>query len=277
MQTQKITRLLKHSRPRFWLYLLGPVLIAGASIGPKAFMNPLFWIFFIYTTFPANIYLYGVNDLADRDTDKYNKKKEGKETRAKAQDTVLKTAVGISLLLSLTVILLLPPIPATILLGYVFLATFYSLPPIRFKAIPFLDSISNILYILPGISLYVALSQTYPSVYVVLSGWAWTAAMHLFSAIPDIEPDKKAGLSTTATTLKEKNSLILCTALWTTTTVLILQENLFLGTISIIYPVLSLIPLLTKIPVEKQYWWYPYINGVGGFILFWILLLPTLL
>lgn len=277
MYTNQIRRLFTHSRPRFWLYLLGPVLVAGAVVGPNAFTTYTFWAFFLFTTLPANLYLYGVNDLADRDTDKYNKKKEEKEAKAKKKDTLLRTSVYVSFVVPLLLLLFLSLEASIILLLYVFLATFYSLEPLRFKANPFIDSFSNVLYILPGVALYTELSQTLPSLLAVLGGWAWTAAMHLFSAIPDIEPDKKAGLTTTAVLLGERKSLVLCFTLWTIATGVAFYFAEVLGILSLVYPLLTLLPLFDITVIDKQYWWYPYINGFLGFLLFWLLLLPRLI
>jgi 4-hydroxybenzoate polyprenyltransferase len=39
-------------------------------------------------------------------------------------------------------------------------------------------------------------------------------AWHTFSAIPDIEPDTKAGIATTATILGEQGTLLYCFGLW---------------------------------------------------------------
>jgi 4-hydroxybenzoate polyprenyltransferase len=35
-----------------------------------------FLAFALYFTFPANLFVYGVNDFADYDTDKFNSKKQ---------------------------------------------------------------------------------------------------------------------------------------------------------------------------------------------------------
>ena len=67
----------------------------------------------------------------------------------------------------------------------------YSLPPIRAKAVPFFDGITNILYVLPGIMAYLVLHSDL-SRPLVIAAWAWVMAMHAYSAIPDIEADTKA-------------------------------------------------------------------------------------
>ena len=59
------------SRPRFWLYLAGPVVV-GVVYGSDAvgsFVQPVTVAMFLYFLLPANVYLYGVNDIFDADID----------------------------------------------------------------------------------------------------------------------------------------------------------------------------------------------------------------
>ena len=269
-------RILKHSRPRFWLYLLGPVLVAGVAAQSSFYNYAWFWIFLLFTTVPANIFLYGVNDLFDRDTDKHNEKKTKKEAKAKYNDTGLILSVIASGILSLILFIFLPQ-KAMISFGlFIVLSIFYSAPPLRFKAKPFIDSFSNVLYILPGVALYTTLTGTHPVPLAIISGWAWTAAMHLFSAIPDIEPDKKAGLRTTAIVLGQRESLLFCSFLWAVSVISSwpLLPTVF-NALSLLYPISALVPLYTK-EVTKQYWLYPYINGLIGFALFLSIALPSI-
>src|SRR6056297_3228728 len=75
--------LLKLSRPRFWLYLAGPVLVGvayGAS-GVADLFAPAGVALFAYFLVPANVYLYGVNDAFDADIDAQNPKKTGEDAR----------------------------------------------------------------------------------------------------------------------------------------------------------------------------------------------------
>ena len=74
-----VAQLLKTSRPRFWIYLIGPILIAFAASGLQ--FSPLLILLGLYATLPANLLIYGVNDIFDRDTDALNAKKSGYERR----------------------------------------------------------------------------------------------------------------------------------------------------------------------------------------------------
>jgi 4-hydroxybenzoate polyprenyltransferase len=159
------------------------------------------------------------------------------------------------------------------------LATFYSTPPLRFKAKPFLDFSSNILYAIPGIIGYVLLSNSFPSWPVLLALFCWTSAMHLFSAIPDIEADAKAKLTTTAVLLGEQPSLLLCFVFWFLTALIpiIYGYALPLTLLLWIYPGLIIIAWGRKLNLAKVYWWFPYITGTLGFISYWYFFILKLL
>jgi len=94
--------LLKLSRPRFWLYLAGPVAVGVvyASASTADLFTPTTLTLFAYFLLPANVLLYGVNDVFDADVDEKNPKKEGREVRYGGDRTV-PTAVAASGLLLL--------------------------------------------------------------------------------------------------------------------------------------------------------------------------------
>ncbi len=77
----RLARVLRISRPRFWIYELGPymigvlgaILITNQSRGVLDFWTIL--LFGFYFLIPANIWIYGINDIYDYETDKLNPKK----------------------------------------------------------------------------------------------------------------------------------------------------------------------------------------------------------
>jgi 4-hydroxybenzoate polyprenyltransferase len=78
-----LARLAKRSRPHFWLYLAGPVLV-GVAFGVPSIADlfaPVSVALFAYFLLPANAFLYGANDIFDADIDEENPKKEGRELR----------------------------------------------------------------------------------------------------------------------------------------------------------------------------------------------------
>lgn len=259
--------ILKMSRPRFWLYLAGPALVGmvfGAS-NPSELLTPLNLFLFLYFLIPANIMLYGINDYFDRDVDEENPKKDEKEAKwqpGKLTDgTVLASAV-----LSLG-LLVLPQITWIWSAAFLFLSLEYSAPPLRFKIRPFLDSISNGLYLMPFVISFTAVNGSIPPLSVIAGGWLWTMAMHTFSAIPDIEPDRKAGIDTTATFLGRKRTLMYCSAVWMLSMIVFGFYSRLLAGLFAVYPVLIGAIVLMDIDVGRAYWWYPYINAAVGMVI----------
>ena len=262
---QRITHLIVLSRPRFWLYLAGPVLI-GIAYGAEsiaALVSLPALLLFGYFILPANLFLYGVNDIYDADIDQLNPKKYGRERRW-SRDPVLTGVITISGILGIGTFLLTPPGAWVYLAGFFILAVGYSAPPLRFKTTPFLDSISNGLYILPGAAAYVTLAGTHPPLAILIGAWLWCMAMHTFSAIPDIHPDREAGIQTTATFLGHRQTLWYCLICWLVAASAVGAIDWRAGLVLGVYPLFVLGIAQLDIAVSRAYWWFPAINGIVG-------------
>lgn len=272
--------LLKLSRPRFWLYLAGPVVVgvafAAETIGEL--VTPVTLALFGYFLLPANVLLYGVNDVFDANVDAVNPKKDAatrgtdaettpaKEVRYRGDRTVV-AAVVVSGVLGLGLFALTPPVAWPWLAGFFFLGVEYSAPPLRFKTTPFLDSLSNGLYVLPGVAAYTVVAGGTPPFAAVAGGWLWAMGMHTFSAIPDVEPDRKAGIRTTATYLGERRTYGYCAACWLLAAAAFGALDLRLGVLLLAYPLAVLGIALARVDVERAYWWYPALNTVVGMVM----------
>jgi 4-hydroxybenzoate polyprenyltransferase len=221
---------------------------------------------FAYFLLPANVFLYGVNDLFDADVDDENPKKEGREVRWSG-DRVALAAVVASGGLGVALLAVVPAAAWPWLVGYLVLATTYSAPPLRLKTRPPLDSVSNGLYVLPGAAAYAALAGAAPPLLAVVGGWVWTMAMHTFSAIPDIEPDRRASIRTTATVLGERATLAYCALAWLVAAGVFALLDLRAGALLLLYPLLVAGIDATAVAVDRAYWWYPAINTVVGMVL----------
>ena len=253
------------SRPRFWLYLGGPVIVgatyAAGSLGEL--FTPLNIALLAFFTVPANVFLYGVNDAFDADIDEVNPKKEDKEVRFR-DDVYVMMVVIFSGVAGGLFIFTIPPIASQVLAAWYLLAIQYSAPPLRFKTKPFLDSVSNGLYILPGVIAFTAVAGELPPTMAIVGGWLWTMGMHTFSAIPDIEPDREAGIKTTATVLGKKRTYVYCAACWLGAAAAFTQVHVLFGALLLLYPVLVFGIAWSGIDVDDAYWWYPAINTLIG-------------
>jgi 4-hydroxybenzoate polyprenyltransferase len=221
--------------------------------------------------FPANVLLYGVNDLWDQETDELNPKKGEREHRVKPEEReALRRLVWAVASLGLLLTVFQGGGERLIFLGFLFLSYFYSAEPIRFKQRPLLDSASNILYALPGVFAYFWVSGTLPPTTVLAAAFMHSFSMHLFSAIPDIAYDTGTGIRTTAVVLGRRASLALCLILWSGLAALVIQlgSGSPLSLLPLTYPLVTAALLIQGKTVDSVYWFYPYINTSFGGLLF---------
>jgi 4-hydroxybenzoate polyprenyltransferase len=266
--------LFKLSRFRFWIYTGGPYVV-GYALGASSledFFALDYYIYLLYFFVPANIFIYGVNDYWDEDTDQYNAKKDGKEQRVVPQQRK-RLALALAMVVGLSAALMVfqDSFEKAIFLSFLLLSYFYSAKPVRFKAVPVLDFASNMLYIVPGIFAYYLAGGEMPPVLIVLAGFLHIAAMHLFSAVPDIGCDERAGIRTTAVWLGERRSLVLVALFWSAFAALALYLTGFhpLALLVLIYPAFPLLLLLDgSRDINRLYWYLPYLNTALGGMLF---------
>jgi len=144
--------LLKVSRPRFWFYLFGPYIV-GLAAGVTDRAHLLDWRYLLlglYFLLPANLLVYGVNDIFDYETDRLNPKKAEYEALV-APDSrrrLFYWIMGLNLPFIVLAAGLFDARTFAALQTFIFLSIFYSSPPLRAKTKPFLDSAFNILYVI---------------------------------------------------------------------------------------------------------------------------------
>jgi len=270
--------LLKISRPRFWIYLFGPYLIglAAGAVTRYDFASVSVILFGLYFLFPANLLVYGVNDIFDYETDKLNDKKTGYETLVEPENQLKLfltiTAVNIPFIFAA---LILVPSSFPAMAFFLFSSVFYSAPPIRAKGIPIVDSVFNALYVMPGVFSYRVLAGEYPPFELIAAGILWTMAMHAYSAIPDIEADASADLNTVATLLGRQGTHIYCLAAYLGSALLVMADAPLLGvTLGAVYTTMMLVSLaLGRAKLFSIYRIFPLVNTLTGFVLFWYVVL----
>ncbi|KUG20564.1 MAG: prenyltransferase [Methanomicrobiaceae archaeon] len=275
---------LRVSRFRFWIYT-GGTYVVGYALGMpswEAFLSPGYALYLFYFFLPANVFIYGVNDYFDQETDRFNPKKDVREYRWRDADgRNLLLLIGLSAGISAALLALQAGwTERLIFLSFLFLSFFYSAPPLRFKEIPILDFSSNLLYIMPGIFGYYLASGILPPLILIAAGYLHVAAMHLFSAIPDIGYDRAAGVTTTAVALQERPSLLLCLFFWAgLAAIVILASGMHPASfLVLIYPAIPLLLLVDRaLDIERIYWYLPAINTSLGGLVFAAATLQTVL
>ncbi len=275
-----LIKYLNVSRPRFWVYLLGPFLIGAVSADASGLIWAALAVFAFYFTYPANLLIYGVNDIFDYETDKHNPKKvdyEGLVTPDKRKGlawAILLWNVPFALVWFFDT---LPGSFKIAYAGFLLFGIFYSAPPIRAKTKPIIDSVFNTLYIFPGLLAYALLKETLPPLQLIIAATLWCMAMHAFSAIPDIKADRQANIHTVATFLRARGTLLYCALCYGGAAYLSYSAlNWFSLGAGALYVLLMCIPMFSKKPGEVFgiYKLFPYINmSVGAALFFYIALL----
>ncbi|WP_276256772.1 prenyltransferase [Halomontanus rarus] len=236
-------KLIKASRPHHWEIMLVPVIIAvlyPANSIDMVLTSTTLWFFF-YFSVPANLYVWGINDIFDADDDVYNQRKDedSLELLFSGDTSIAVAIVGAGLLIGTGALFVTSPIALQVLVLCAVVPLLYSAPPLRLKRIPFIDSLVNGTFILPAVAAYVAVDGSLPPLPAIAGFWLWFSGLHALAAIIDIESDRQAGTSTIATYLGERNTLVYCSCLWTVTCILFAQIHILGGIIFLIFPLIG--------------------------------------
>ncbi|MGC1472758.1 MAG: prenyltransferase [Psychroserpens sp.] len=266
------------SRPRFWMYVLGTFLVGVIASG-NLFLYDKTTTFFliafgIFFSLPANAFIYGVNDIYDYQTDIFNTKKLKYESVLPLEKHNDLWKIIAMLLLPFVPLFFFANLPTKIAIAvFLFTGLFYSATPIRAKSKPPLDVLfSAIIYVSPALVGFFVTGNTNLEWLAVIGGLIWAFGMQTYSAVPDIEADKKAGVNTLATVLGEKGALWFCLMAY------VLSASIgfyYVGYLSIIfgavYAAIVLLSINNITKLFKYYTFFPLINVFSGAILFFYL------
>jgi len=279
-------QLLKVSRPHFWLYEFGTFII-GCLIGYLATGSLDSWhfilIFGLYFLIPGNLLIYGINDVFDYETDLRNPRKTGLEgVLPKPHHRIVLTWVIFSTLPFAIVALSLPTSVFIWFVAFIFFAVGYSLPPVRAKARPGLDSFfSGSHYVATGVFGFVLVAPDSPLAWLlIIAALLWTFAMHAYSAVPDISADTEAGVPTIATAFGGHAVLTTCLFLYSSSFFILslyTQPWFILMALPYVYLVYKSYHKTEAQQVEL-YRYFPYLNALVGAVLtiYLILLIQAL-
>ncbi len=218
---KKLKRLTLISRPLVWFPAIA-VYLGGVLMGDSSWTWAA-WLGLAFVTFPMGIIVYGVNDIADRESDAQNPLKGGAMGAVveKSETRVLSAVViimALSFLLAFT--LTMHYQAALCVLVIVAFAYLYSVKPVRLKSRPFLDSISNgLLWVIPifacgyGVN---AMDNNFvlPAWHVTLTLLLCSIAIHSITALRDYDVDRKVGDKTGCVILGKNKTLGLCAGLF---------------------------------------------------------------
>ncbi|WP_135228159.1 UbiA family prenyltransferase [Deinococcus fonticola] len=195
-------RLLVVSRPALWVNTVG-TLVTGLWLAGRLFsLDVRLLALLVYLTLPFNLLIYGLNDLSDREEDARSSRKGGWQG-ARLTIAEGRPLLHSTLLVNLPFLLLAFLLPAgafALLLLCALLFMAYSVPPLRLKAQPFLDGLSNVAYALPLALPALVFGDALPW-WPLCALMSYAVGKHAFDAAQDIPADRAAGTRTVATTL----------------------------------------------------------------------------
>ncbi len=217
----KTGQLVLSSRPLSWINTAFP--FAAAYVVTTGRIDPLLVVGTLFFLVPYNLLMYGINDVFDYESDLRNPRKGGAEGALldpRLHRLVVVTGVAIAVPFVVAMLLLAGtshPSSWLVLAVSLFAVAAYSVPGLRFKERPFLDSVtSSTHFVSPAVfGLAVAGAQwTVPLLALLAAFFLWGMASHAFGAVQDVTPDREAGIASIATSLGAARTVRLAIALW---------------------------------------------------------------
>ena len=159
----------------------------------------------LYFLVPYNLAMYGINDVFDYESDLLNPRKGGVEgavlDRHMHRPTLIAVAVT-NLPFLAYLVAVGSPLSWAVLAVSLFAVLAYSVPGLRFKERPVLDSLtSSTHFVSPAVfALTLAGTVFTPQLWAVLAAFfLWGTASHAFGAVQDVLADRAAGIRSIAT------------------------------------------------------------------------------
>ncbi len=199
------------SRPLSWINTAFPFGLAYYVLTER--VDQVLVVGFVFFLIPYNLLMYGINDVFDYESDLRNPRKGGVE------GALLPPALHRITLITSAVV----PLPFLVLLVMwgsfsasavlalsLFCVIAYSAKGVRFKEIPFLDSMtSSAHFVMPAVYAIVFVGEGVSSLELLLlaSFFFWGMASHAFGAVQDVVADRQAGVGSIATVVGAKGTV----------------------------------------------------------------------
>ena len=228
----KTRQVLLSSRPLSWINTAFP--FAAAYVVTTGRVDALLVVGTLFFLIPYNLLMYGINDVFDYESDLRNPRKGGVEG-AMLDPGLHRTVLSAGVLTAVPVLgamLVLAgaqhPLSWLVLAISLFAVVAYSVPGLRFKERPFVDSMtSSTHFVSPAVyGLVVAGATVTPGLLALLVAFFfWGMASHAFGAVQDVVPDREGGIASIATALGAARTVRLAIALWAVAGLLMLGSG----------------------------------------------------
>lgn len=281
----KLKLLFVTSRPVSWVNTAYPFaagyLVAGGGVDARFTLGTLFFLI------PYNLLMYGINDVFDYESDILNPRKGGVEgaiTPKKYHPLIVWSSVASCLPFVAALVFMTPPASWAVLAVLLFFVVAYSAKGLRFKEVPFLDSITSSIHFV-GPLVYALSLLGFPAVAwpAVAAFFLWGMASHAFGAVQDIVPDREAGIGSIATVMGAKITVWFSVACYSAAAVIISQYDTYgpiIALTGLLYAlsIISFTRLTDKTSAAARAGWkrFLWLNYIAGFVVTLCLILAYL-
>lgn len=208
-----IKKLFVSSRPISWINTAFPFAVAYYLSTDQVDINLIVGTLFFLI--PYNLLMYGVNDVFDYESDLRNPRKggiEGALLHPRYHQRTLLAAFALAAPFVFYLLLVGSLESNAWLMLVLFSVIAYSIKGLRFKEIPFLDSITSALHFVGPMWFGLALAGAAIDQTILLisaSFFLWGMASHAFGAVQDIKADKAASIGSIATMIGARPTVAL--------------------------------------------------------------------
>lgn len=280
-----IESLFRISRPISWVNTAYP--FAAAYVIGGGQLDLTYWLGTLYFLIPYNLLMYGVNDVYDYESDLRNPRKGGVEGAVEAKafhPTIIKAAITSNLPFLAVLLMLGTTLSNLTLMTIVFLVIAYSLPPLRFKERPLIDSVTSSLHFVgPLLFALSIVGFTNAGLIAACAFLLWGIASHVLGAIQDILPDRAARIHSIATFLGARSAARLTLVTYLAASGLLLWQGglMALAGAALLVYALSVAPYWsiddTRSGTINRAWKrFLWLNYVVGFIVTILIIVATL-
>jgi 4-hydroxybenzoate polyprenyltransferase len=211
-EVKAVKALFWSSRPISWINTAFPFfavyLFVTESIDTRLIIGTVFFLI------PYNLLMYGINDVFDYQSDIRNPRKggiEGALLDPKFHSLTIYLSIALAAVFIVFLLLLGSDVSDLWLLVSVFSVLAYSVPKLRFKEVPLLDSITSALHFVTPMLFGLALAGvnlSNPLILKITFGFMlWGIGSHAFGAVQDILADRAAGIRSIATKFGAKGTV----------------------------------------------------------------------
>ena len=207
-----LTSLFWSSRPVSWVNTAFPFFAAYLFVAEQIDLTLV--IGSIFFLIPYNFLMYGINDVFDYESDLRNPRKggiEGALLDPKYHKTTIWSSIGFAAVFVVYLLFVGSDAADFWLLVSLAAVLAYSVPKLRFKERPFLDSFTSAVHFVgPMVYGLVLAGSTLIDakvIAVIAAFMGWGMASHAFGAVQDVRADREAGIKSVATQIGARNTV----------------------------------------------------------------------